>query len=235
MVVRRATNVFGLFGSSKKLVYAVIKRKNVGKVVQNIAKKQGLRMLGSVNYVRTFYNYGFNEATKRYLINRVPMEFRKVGWFINSFKKDFKTRKFYRQFKEDFWKKSEWGNITNKEKAEKLDKLVRMRPREKEYKEIKNEVLNKTFWFYVKSPQTQSFSQMPQYANITKKTYGVPIKSQLFNQLQYYQWNNLGGIHWTIVKEAMTTNDYGREVYPFIRSEPLPQIKILLKELIYNN
>ena len=136
--------------------------------------------------------------------------------------------------KKEFWKSIETSTSINK--VELLDKIYKSRPREKEYQEIRNKILDKTFWFYVNSPETGSFGSMPQYANIHKKTYGVPIKSQIFDgYIKYYHFNDLGKRHWPIVKAAMQTKDYGREIYPYIRSEPKGNIKLLLRELVYKN
>lgn len=232
-VIRRSTNLFGSFVSAKKLAKATIKSKQIRSLIVNLVKKQMLRKLGKANFIRNWYLYGVKEAMKRFLVNKVPMELRKVYWFVNLFKSKERT-KVLKDVKKEFWKSIE--SSTKIDKVEILDKIYKSRPREKEYQEIRNKILDKTFWFYVKSPETGSFSSMPQYANIHKKTYGVPIKSQIFSgYIKYYHFNDLGKRHWPIVKAAMQTKDYGREIYPYIRSEPKGNIKLLLRELVYKN
>lgn len=232
-VIRRSTNLFGSFVSAKKLAKATIKSKQIRSLIVNLVKKQMLRKLGKANFIRNWYLYGVKEAMKRFLVNKVPMELRKVYWFVNLFKSKERT-KVLKDVKKEFWKSIE--SSTKIDKVEILDKIYKSRPREKEYQEIRNKILDKTFWFYVISPETGSFSSMPQYANISKKTYGVPIKSQIFTgYIKYYHFNDLGKRHWPIVKAAMQTKDYGREIYPYIRSEPKGNIKLLLRELVYKN
>ena len=232
-VIRRSTNLFGSFVSAKKLAKATIKSKQIRSLIVNLVKKQMLRKLGKANFIRNWYTYGVREAMKRFLVNKVPMELRKVYWFVNLFKSK-ERKKVLKDVKKEFWKSIETSTSINK--VELLDKIYKSRPREKEYQEIRNKILDKTFWFYVNSPETGSFSSMPQYANIHKKTYGVPIKSQIFTgYIKYYHFNDLGKRHWPIVKAAMQTKDYGREIYPYIRSEPKGNIKLLLRELVYKN
>lgn len=232
-VIRRSTNLFGSFVSAKKLAKAAIKSKQIRSVIVSLAKKQMLRYLGKANFIRSWYLYGVREAMKRFLVNKVPMELRKVYWFVNLFKSKERT-KVLKDVKKEFWKSIE--SSTKIDKVEILDKIYKSRPREQEYQEIRNKILDKTFWFYVNSPETGSFSSMPQYANIHKKTYGVPIKSQIFSSyIKYYHFNDLGKRHWPIVRAAMQTKDYGREIYPYIRSEVPARIKILLRELVYKN
>ena len=181
-----------------------------------------LRKLGKANFIRNWYIYGVREAMKRFLVNKVPMELRKVYWFVNLFKSKKEKYKVLKDVKKEFWKSIETSTSINK--VELLDKIYKSRPREKEYQEIRNKILDKTF------------CSMPQYANIHKKTYGVPIKSQIFDgYIKYYHFNDLGKRHWPIVKAAMQTKDYGREIYPYIRSEPKGNIKLLLRELVYKN
>lgn len=231
--VRRATNIFGIVASAGKLAKSVVKSKAIFEQMKSLVKKQGLRVLGKANYIRTFAKKGFMEANKRFLINKIPMEFRKVAWFVNSFNKQYARNKYIQEVKNSFWANVKHNGRIN---TDEINKLMKIRPQNDKEKAIKEEALNKTFWFYVKSPQTGSFSAMPQFANIQKKTYGVPIKSQIFdNYIRYYRFDNLGQRHWPIVEGAINTEDYGHDIYPYIRSEVPAYIKILLKDLVYEN
>ena len=174
---------------------------------------------------KTILNSNFALRYAKYLPKKILLK------ELNSLfgKKAVSKKEYLYKSKKELWK--DIVNVDNKQKLKLIQKIRNGEAKTLEEKKIKQEKLNNTFWFRVASPETGNFSVLPQYANISKKIYGVPIRSGIFpGYLKYYVFN----LGYNTVKQALETENYGKEVYSQIRGEIPARIKILLRDLVYN-
>ena len=229
-LIKVATRI--LFGTRTGQIAKAITKKGLKSVATKKALKKFLikaikrKLLSRFNIIIDWKKYGFKYVAKQFALHKLPLEIQRAYFTYYSLVGKSKTKA----------KKKFWKEIDKKEDKVKVVKaLIKTHPTTKEEKERVDNLLNETFWFNVNSPETHNFSQLPHHVNIYQKVYGLPIRSGIFpNYMKYYQYYFTSRKKTLMLMEkAITTDNFGKEVYSKIRSPIPPHIKILLKNMIY--
>ena len=234
--------------STKNKHYALFKRRLRKRYIKYILKFFGVRTLKSIPLGRDIYEIVARGiwfyAKKLAYTTLVPIEIRKLIYLLNIFKRMKKqhhkrkninsTRKGLRQVKRDPNKAIEL--FYNQDQPENVVNLTKYKPRNDGEKKIVDEILSMIVSFWVKSPERHCFDKAPQWINIKRKQYSVPIAGEIFSKpFRVYQYQ-LFSQHRAAEYYAMAvkTANYGREVFRRIRPKSLDYVtrKALFK--LYN-
>ena len=215
--------------------YALFKKRLRKRYIKYILSHIGIRALKSIPLGRDIYEIIARGiwfyAKKLAYTQLVPVEIRKLIYYLNLFKrmkrehhkrkKITNTRKSIRQVKKDPNKAIEL--FYNQEQPENIVKLTKYKPRNDAEKKIIDEILSLIVSFWVKSPERHCFDKAPQWINIKRKQYSVPIAGEIFSKpFRVYQYQ-LFSQHRAAEYYAMAvkTQNYGREVFRRIRPKSL--------------
>ena len=234
--------------STKNKHYALFKRRLRKRYIKYIFKCIGVRALKSVPLGRDIYEIITRGiwfyAKKLAYTTLVPVEIRKLIYLLHLLKRVKKhhhkkkninsTRKRLRQVKRDPNKAIEL--FYNQDQPENVVNLTKYKPRNDGEKKIVDEILSMIVSFWVKSPERHCFDKAPQWINIKRKQYSVPIAGEIFSKpFRVYQYQ-LFSQHRAAEYYAMAvkTANYGREVFRRIRPKSLDFVtrKALFK--LYN-
>ena len=221
--------------STKNKHYALFKRRLRKRYIKYILSRIGIRTLKSIPLGRDIYEIVTRGiwfyAKKLAYTQLVPIEIRKLIYLLSLFKRMKKThhkkkninstRKRLRQVKKDPNKAIEL--FYNQDQPENVVKLTKYKPRNDGEKKIIDEILSMIVSFWVKSPERHCFDKAPQWINIKRKQYSVPIAGEIFSKpFRVYQYQ-LFSQHRAAeyYKMAVKTANYGREVFRRIRPKSL--------------
>lgn len=215
--------------------YALFKKRLRQRYIKYILKHIGVRTLKSIPLGRDIYEIvtrGFIFYAKKLAYTElVPVEIRKLIYFLNLFKrmkrthykkkKITNTRKSLREVKRNPAKAMEL--FYNPEQPDNIVNLTKYKPRNDSEKKIIDEILSLIVSFWVKSPERHCFDKAPQWINIKRKQYSVPIAGEIFSKpFKVYQYK-LFSEHSAAkyYSMAVSTQNYGREVFRRIRPKSL--------------
>ena len=224
--------------STKNKHYALFKRRLRKRYIKYILSHIGVRALKSIPLGRDIYEIVTRGiwfyAKKLAYTQLVPVEIRKLIYLLSLFKRMKKhhhkkkninsTRKRLRQVKKDPNKAIEL--FYNQDEPENIVKLTKYKPRNDGEKKIIDEILSMIVSFWVKSPERHCFDKAPQWINIKRKQYSVPIAGEIFSKpFRVYQYQ-LFSQHRAAeyYKMAVKTANYGREVFRRIRPKSLDYV-----------
>ena len=223
---------------TKNKHYALFKRRLRKRYIKYILSRIGIRTLKSIPLGRDIYEIIARGiwfyAKKLAYTQLVPVEIRKLIYLLSLFKRMKKqhhkkkninsTRKKLRQVKRDPNKAIEL--FYNQDQPENIVKLTKFKPRNDGEKKIIDEILSMIVSFWVKSPERHCFDKAPQWINIKRKQYSVPIAGEIFSKpFRVYQYQ-LFSQHRAAEYYAMAvkTANYGREVFRRIRPKSLDYV-----------
>ena len=223
---------------TKNKHYALFKRRLRKRYMKYILSRIGIRTLKSIPLGRDIYEIITRGiwfyAKKLAYTQLVPVEIRKLIYLLSLFKRMKKThhkkkninitRKKLRQVKRDPNKAIEL--FYNQDQPENIVKLTKYKPRNDGEKKIIDEILSMIVSFWVKSPERHCFDKAPQWINIKRKQYSVPIAGEIFSKpFRVYQYQ-LFSQHRAAEYYAMAvkTANYGREVFRRIRPKSLDYV-----------
>ena len=215
--------------------YALFKRRLRNRYIKYILKGLGKRALKSIPLGRDIYEIIVRGiwfyAKKLAYTELVPVEIRKLIYFLHLFKRMKRThhkkknitntRRKLREVKKDPNKAIEL--FYNEDQPENIVNLTKYKPRNDGEKKIVDEILSMIVSFWVKSPERHCFDKAPQWINIKRKQYSVPIAGEIFSKpFRVYQYK-LFSQHSAAQYYAMAvkTANYGREVFRRIRPKSL--------------
>ena len=215
--------------------YALFKRRLRNRYIKYILKHIGVRTLKAIPLGRDIYEIvtrGFIFYAKKLAYTQlVPVEIRKIIYFLHLLKRMKKanykkkkitnTRKKLREVKRDPNKAIEL--FYNPDQPENIVNLTKYKPRNDGEKKIIDEILSLIVSFWVKSPERHCFDKAPQWINIKRKQYSVPIAGEIFSKpFKVYQYK-LFSQHSAAkyYSMAVSTQNYGREVFRRIRPKSL--------------
>ena len=218
--------------STKNKHYALFKRRLRKRYIKYILGRIGIRALKSIPLGRDIYEIITRGiwfyAKKLAYTQLVPVEIRKLIYLLSLFKRMKKThhkkkninstRKRLRQVKDDPNKAIEL--FYNQDQPENVVNLTKYKPRNDGEKKVIDEILSTIVSFWVKSPERHCFDKAPQWINIKRRLYSVPIAGEIFSKpFRVYQYK-LFSQQWAARCYAMAVNtaNYGREV--FVRFRP---------------
>ena len=221
--------------STKNKHYALFKKRLRKRYIKYILSRVGIRTLKSVPLGRDIYEIVTRGiwfyAKKLAYTQLVPVEIRKLIYLLNLFKRMKKhhhkrkninsTRKKLRQVKRDPNKVIEL--FYNQDQPENIVNLTKYKPHNDGEKKIIDEILSMIVSFWVKSPERHCFDKAPQWINIKRKQYSVPIAGEIFSKpFRVYQYH-LFSQQWAAKCYAMAvkTANYGREVFRRFRPKSL--------------
>ena len=220
---------------TKNKHYALFKRRLRKRYIKYILSHIGVRTLKSIPLGRDIYEIVTRGiwfyAKKLAYTQLVPVEIRKLIYLLSLFKRMKKThhkkkninstRKKLRQVKKDPNKAIEL--FYNQDQPENIVNLTKFKPRNDGEKKVIDEILSMIVSFWVKSPERHCFDKAPQWINIKRKQYSVPIAGEIFSKpFRVYQYNTYSQqIAATFYKMAVNTANYGREVFVRIRPKSL--------------
>lgn len=222
--------------STKNKHYALFKKRLRARYIKYILKGLGKRTLKAIPLGRDIYEIvarGFVFYAKKLAYTTlVPVEIRKLIYFLHLFKRitkkrDYKrkkitnTRKSIREVKKDPNKAIEL--FYNQDQPENIVNLTKYKPRNDGEKKIIDEILSMIVSFWVKSPERHCFDKAPQWINIKRKQYSVPIAGEIFSKpFRVYQYQ-IFSQHRAAEYYAMAvkTANYGREVFRRFRPKSL--------------
>ena len=221
--------------STKNKHYALFKKRLRARYIKYILSHIGVRTLKSIPLGRDIYEIVTRGiwfyAKKLVYTQLVPVEIRKIIYFLHLFKrmkrehykkkKITNTRKSIRQVKKDPNKAIEL--FYNQEQPENIVKLTKYKPRNDGEKKVIDEILSLIVSFWVKSPERHCFDKAPQWINIKRKQYSVPIAGEIFSKpFRVYQYQ-IFSQHRAAEYYAMAvkTQNYGREVFRRFRPKSL--------------
>ena len=224
--------------STKNKHYALFKRRLRKRYIKYILRCIGVRTLKSIPLGRDIYEIITRGiwfyAKKLAYTQLVPIEIRKLIYLLSLFKRMKKqhhkkkninsTRKRLRQVKKDPNKAIEL--FYNQDQPENVVNLTKYKPRNDGEKKIIDEILSMIVSFWVKSPERHCFDKAPQWINIKRKQYSVPIAGEIFSKpFRVYQYQ-LFSQHRAAEYYAMAvkTANYGREVFRRIRPKSLDYV-----------
>ena len=224
--------------STKNKHYALFKRRLRKRYIKYILSHIGIRALKSIPLGRDIYEIVTRGiwfyAKKLAYTQLVPVEIRKLIYLLSLFKRMKKshhkkkninsTRKKLRQVKRDPNKAIEL--FYNQDQPENIVNLTKYKPRNDGEKKIIDEILSMIVSFWVKSPERHCFDKAPQWINIKRKQYSVPIAGEIFSKpFRVYQYQ-LFSQHRAAeyYKMAVKTANYGREVFRRIRPKSLDYV-----------
>lgn len=220
---------------SKNKHYALFKRRLRQRYIKYILKHIGVRTLKVIPLGRDIYEIatrGFIFYAKKLAYTKlVPVEIRKLIYFLHLLKRMKKshhkknkitnTRKNIREVKRNPSKAIEL--FYNPDQPENIVNLTKYKPRNDAEKKIIDEILSLIVSFWVKSPERHCFDKAPQWINIKRKQYSVPIAGEIFSKpFKVYQYK-LFSEHSAAkyYSMAVSTQNYGREVFRRIRPKSL--------------
>ena len=215
--------------------YALFKKRLRKRYVKYILNHIGVRTLKAIPLGRDIYEIvarGFIFYAKKLAYTTlVPVEIRKIIYFLNILKrmkrahhkkkKITNVRKSIRQVKKDPNKAIEL--FYNPDQPENIVNLTKYKPRNDAEKKVIDEILSLIVSFWVKSPERHCFDKAPQWINIKRKQYSVPIAGEIFSKpFRVYQYQ-LFSQHRAAqyYSMAVKTSNYGREVFRRIRPKSL--------------
>ena len=218
--------------------YALFKKRLRARYIKYILKGIGVRGLKSIPLGRDIYEiitHGiWFYAKKLAYTELVPVEIRKLIYFLRLFKRMKKhhhkkknitnTRRKLREVKKDPNKAIDL--FYNEDQPENIVNLTKYKPRNDGEKKIIDEILSMIVSFWVKSPERHCFDKAPQWINIKRKQYSVPIAGEIFSKpFRVYQYK-LFSQHSAAKYYAMAvkTANYGREVFRRIRPKSLDYV-----------
>ena len=220
--------------------YALFKKRLRQRYIKYILSHIGVRALKSIPLGRDIYEIVVRGiwfyAKKLAYTELVPVEIRKLIYFLHLFKRMKRThhkkkninitntRRKLREVKRDPSKAIE--QFYNPEQPENIVNLTKYKPRNDGEKKIIDEILSLIVSFWVKSPERHCFDKAPQWINIKRKQYSVPIAGEIFSKpFRVYQYK-LFSQHSAAQYYAMAvkTANYGREVFRRIRPKTLDYI-----------
>ena len=221
--------------STKNKHYALFKKRLRKRYIKYILSHIGIRALKSIPLGRDIYEIVTRGiwfyAKKLAYTTLVPVEIRKLIYLLRLFKRMKKThhkkkninstRKKLRQVKRDPNKAIEL--FYNQDQPENVVNLTKYKPRNDGEKKVIDEILSMIVSFWVKSPERHCFDKAPQWINIKRKQYSVPIAGEIFSKpFRVYQYQ-LFSQHRAAEYYAMAvkTANYGREVFRRIRPKSL--------------
>ena len=224
--------------STKNKHYTLFKRRLRKRYIKYMLSHIGVRALKSIPLGRDIYEIVARGiwfyAKKLAYTTLVPIEIRKLIYLLNIFKRMKKhhhkkkninsTRKGLRQVKRDPNKAIEL--FYNQDQPENVVNLTKYKPRNNGEKKIIDEILSMIVSFWVKSPERHCFDKAPQWINIKRKQYSVPIAGEIFSKpFRVYQYQ-LFSQHRAAeyYKMAVKTANYGREVFRRIRPKSLDYV-----------
>lgn len=220
---------------SKNKHYALFKRRLRKRYIKYILKHIGIRTLKAIPLGRDIYEMVTRGiwfyAKKLAYTQLVPVEIRKLIYFLHLLKRMKKshhkkkkitnTRKSIREVKRDPSKAMEL--FYNPDNPDNIVNLTKYKPRNDGEKKIIDEILSLIVSFWVKSPERHCFDKAPQWINIKRKQYSVPIAGEIFSKpFKVYQYK-LFSEHSAAkyYSMAVSTQNYGREVFRRIRPKSL--------------
>ena len=220
---------------TKNKHYALFKKRLRKRYIKYLLSHIGVRTLKSIPLGRDIYEIVTRGiwfyAKKLAYTQLVPVEIRKLIYLLRLFKRMKKThhkkkkidstRKKLRQVKRDPNKAIEL--FYNQDQPENVVKLTKYKPHNDGEKKIIDEILSMIVSFWVKSPERHCFDKAPQWINIKRKQYSVPIAGEIFSKpFRVYQYQ-LFSQHRAAeyYKMAVKTANYGREVFRRIRPKSL--------------
>lgn len=194
---------------------------NFKKKPYNMMKKMGKqfiarKILGNIpvaRYYKNFKKYGMWETMKRCAIKATPTQLKIPFYFIKDVKNQYEKVSLILSSKKVFWQTL--NGLSDKEKAKTLNSIVKFDPKEKELKDLWNEILNKEFMFRANSPMTENFSQLDCVYNIATKVLYLPIRGYGGTMIKTYKFDN---IPWEYIYPAMKGADFGKRIYALFRS-----------------
>ena len=224
--------------STKNKHYALFKKRLRKRYIKYILSHIGIRTLKSIPLGRDIYEIVTRGiwfyAKKLAYTQLVPVEIRKLIYLLSLFKRMKKshhkkkninsTRKKLRQVKRDPNKAIEL--FYDQDQPENIVNLTKYKPRNDGEKKIIDEILSMIVSFWVKSPERHCFDKAPQWINIKRKQYSVPIAGEIFSKpFKVYQYQ-LFSQHRAAeyYKMAVKTANYGREVFRRIRPKSLDYV-----------
>ena len=221
--------------STKNKHYALFKRRLRKRYIKYILSHIGVRALKSVPLGRDIYEIVTRGiwfyAKKLAYTQLVPVEIRKIIYLLSLFKRMKKhhhkrkninsTRKKLRQVKDDPNKIVEL--FYNQDQPENVVNLTKYKPHNNGEKKIIDEILSTIVSFWVKSPERHCFDKAPQWINIKRKLYSVPIAGEIFSKpFRVYQYKLFTQYQASVYYSmAVKTANYGREVFRRIRPKSL--------------
>ena len=223
---------------TKNKHYALFKRRLRKRYIKYILSRIGIRTLKSIPLGRDIYEIitrGIWFYSKKLAYTTlVPVEIRKLIYLLSLFKRMKKThhkkkninstRKKLRQVKKDPNKAIEL--FYDQDQPENIVNLTKHKPRNNGEKKVIDEILSMIVSFWVKSPERHCFDKAPQWINIKRKQYSVPIAGEIFSKpFRVYQYQ-LFSQHRAAEYYAMAvkTANYGREVFRRIRPKSLDYV-----------
>ena len=220
---------------TKNKHYALFKRRLRKRYIKYILSHIGVRALKSVPLGRDIYEIVTRGiwfyAKKLAYTQLVPVEIRKIIYLLSLFKRMKKThhkkkninstRKKLRQVKDDPNKVIEL--FYNQDQPENVVNLTKYKPHNNGEKKIIDEILSTIVSFWVKSPERHCFDKAPQWINIKRKLYSVPIAGEIFSKpFRVYQYKLFTQYQASVYYSmAVKTANYGREVFRRIRPKSL--------------
>ena len=220
---------------TKNKHYALFKRRLRKRYIKYILSHIGVRALKSVPLGRDIYEIVTRGiwfyAKKLAYTQLVPVEIRKIIYLLGLFKRMKKThhkkkninstRKKLRQVKDDPNKVIEL--FYNQDQPENVVNLTKYKPHNNGEKKIIDEILSTIVSFWVKSPERHCFDKAPQWINIKRKLYSVPIAGEIFSKpFRVYQYKLFTQYQASVYYSmAVKTANYGREVFRRIRPKSL--------------
>ena len=215
--------------------YALFKKRLRARYIKYILSHIGVRTLKAIPLGRDIYEIvtrGFVFYAKKLAYTQlVPVEIRKIIYFLHLLKrmkrthhkkkKITNTRKSIRQVKRNPAKAMEL--FYNPDQPENVVNLTKYKPRNDSEKKIIDEILSLIVSFWVKSPERHCFDKAPQWINIKRKQYSVPIAGEIFSKpfrvYQYKLFSQHSAAQYYSM--AVKTSNYGREVFKRIRPKSL--------------
>lgn len=218
--------------------YALFKKRLRARYIKYILSRIGVRMLKSIPLGRDIYEIVTRGiwfyAKKLVYTQLVPVEIRKIIYLLHLFRRMKKghhkkknitnTRRKLREVKKDPNKAIDL--FYNEDQPENIVNLTKYKPRNDGEKKIIDEILSMIVSFWVKSPERHCFDKAPQWINIKRKQYSVPIAGEIFSKpFRAYQYK-LFSQHSAAQYYAMAvkTANYGREVFRRIRPKSLDYV-----------
>ena len=218
--------------------YALFKKRLRARYIKYILSRIGVRMLKSIPLGRDIYEIVTRGiwfyAKKLVYTQLVPVEIRKIIYLLHLFRRMKKghhkkknitnTRRKLREVKKDPNKAIDL--FYNEDQPENIVNLTKYKPRNDGEKKIIDEILSMIVSFWVKSPERHCFDKAPQWINIKRKQYSVPISGEIFSKpFRVYQYK-LFSQHSAAQYYAMAvkTANYGREVFRRIRPKSLDYV-----------
>lgn len=222
---------------TKNKHYALFKKRLRARYIKYFLKGIGKRTLKAIPLGRDIYEIIARGivfyAKKLAYTTLVPVEIRKLIYFLHLFKRMKRahhkknkititnTRRRLREVNKDPTKVNEL--FYNEDQPENIVNLTKYKPRNDAEKKIIDEILSMIVSFWVKSPERHCFDKAPQWINIKRKQYSVPIAGEIFSKpFKVYQYK-LFSEHSAAkyYSMAVKTQNYGREVFKRIRPKSL--------------